>query len=146
MSTRRVETLVEPRPAGRPRARPIVCVVDADAGLRERVRALLGTLGVEVRGYERASTLLDALDVEDVAPTALVADVVLPDLGGLQLLAELRRRGMKVPTILLSAEADVSSAVGAMRAGALDFIEKPYVERALLNQVASLLRDDDGHD
>lgn len=136
MSSRRIESLAESRPAGR----PVVYVADADPGVRESVRALLGTIGAEVRGYARAYDLLDALD--DDPPACIIADLGLPDLGGLELLATLRQRGVRVPTILLSTEADVTSAVSAMRAGALDFIEKPYIDRALLNQVAPLLRDE----
>jgi two-component system response regulator FixJ len=138
MSTRRIESLVDSHPHA-PGGRPVVCVVDADPAVRESVRALLGTLGAEVRGYARGHELLDALD-NGAAPACIIADLALPDIGGLALLGELRARGVRVPTILLSTEADVSSAVSAMRAGALDFVEKPYIDRALLNQVAPLLR------
>lgn len=141
MSTRRLESLADSRPHA-PGGRPVVCVVDADPAVRESVRALLGTIGAEVRGYARGHDLLDALH-GGAAPACIVADLGLPDIGGLALLGELRARGLRVPTILLSTEADVSSAVSAMRAGALDFIEKPYIDRALLNQVAPLLRYDE---
>jgi two-component system, LuxR family, response regulator FixJ len=141
MSTRRIESLADSRPHA-PGGRPLVWVVDADGAVRESVRALLGTIGAEVRGYARGHDLLDALH-DGAAPACIIADLGLPDIGGLALLGELRARGVRVPTILLSTEADVSSAVSAMRAGALDFIEKPYIERALLNQVAPLLRYDE---
>ncbi|MCZ8132435.1 MAG: response regulator [Steroidobacteraceae bacterium] len=116
----------------------LVCVADGDAGVREGVRALLGTLGADVHGYATGGELLASLEVE--LPACVIADVSLPDMSGLELMAELRRRGIRVPTILLSSDAEVSGAVDAMRAGALDFIEKPYVDRALLNQVAPLLK------
>jgi FixJ family two-component response regulator len=140
MSTRRIESLADSHPHA-PGGRPVVCVVDADPAVRESVRALLGTIGAEVRGYGRGHELLDALH-DGRAPACIIADLGLPDIGGLALLGELRARGVRVPTILLSTEADVSSAVSAMRAGALDFIEKPYIDRALLNQVAPLLHYD----
>ena len=142
MSTRRIDSLADSRPP-LPGGRPVVCVVDADPAVRESVRALLGTIGAEVRGYARGHDLLDALHGGGTAPACIVADLGLPDIGGLALLGELRARGVRVPTILLSTEADVSSAVSAMRAGALDFIEKPYIDRALLNQIAPLLRYDE---
>ncbi len=141
MSTRRVDSIVTAGGESLAGDRQVVCVADADPAVRESVRALLGTLGAEVRAYSRGADLLDALD--DVGPACIIADLALPDLGGLALLAELRRRGLRTPTILLSTDADVTSAVNAMRAGALDFIEKPYIDRALVNQVAPLLRLDD---
>jgi FixJ family two-component response regulator len=144
MSTRRIESLADSR-SHAPGGRRLVCVVDADPAVRESVRALLGTIGAEVRGYARGHDLLDALDA-GAQPACLVVDLGLPDIGGLALLGELRARGLRVPAILLSTEADVSSAVSAMRAGALDFIEKPYIDRALLNQVAPLLGYDDRGD
>lgn len=149
MSTRRADTYFESREAeslqgARSLTRPVVCVVDSDPTVGTNVRALLGLLGAEVRAFDSAAALLAALDTMDSAPVCIVADLVLPDLGGMQLMAELRRRGLDVPTILMSSESDVTSAVSAMRAGALDFIEKPYIDRALLNQIAPLLRNDDG--
>jgi two-component system response regulator FixJ len=148
MSTRRADTRFDPREAesrhgGVSLARPIVCVVDADPAVGTNVRALLGLLGAEVRAFGTAAALFDALDTMEAAPVCIVADLVLPDLGGMQLMAELRRRGLDVPTILMSSDSDVTSAVSAMRAGALDFIEKPYIDRVLLNQIAPLLRNDD---
>lgn len=148
MSTRRADYLPAGLPDGGDGHRPVVCVADPDPAVRERVRALLGVIGADVRGFSDGAELLAAL-IDPAGqglplPIAcIVADARLQGLPGLALLDELRRRGLRIPTILLSAEADVTTAVGAMRAGALDFIEKPYVDRALLNQVAPLLRLDD---
>lgn len=144
MSTRRIDSYAESHPGLQARALPVVCVVDTDPAVHSSVRALVTMLGAEVRAFDAAAPLFAALDAMDVAPACIVADLVLPDLGGLQLLAELRRRGFDIPTIIVAAEPDVQSAVGAMRAGAVDFIEKPYIERALLNQIAPLVRPDDG--
>lgn len=117
---------------------PIVCIADADPGVRDGVRALLGTLGADVRTYSTGADLL--AEVADDQPACVIADLQLPDMSGLELLEALRERHCTAPAILLSTEADVSSAVAAMRGGALDFIEKPYIDRALLTQVAPLLR------
>jgi FixJ family two-component response regulator len=141
MSSRRLENVAESRSTSASGARPVVLVADADPAVREGVRTLLGTVGADVRGYASGADLLQSLD-EDALPACIIADLQLPEVGGLELLQALRTRGLHVPTILLSTDADVSSAVTAMRAGALDFIEKPYIDRALLNQVAPLLRDD----
>jgi FixJ family two-component response regulator len=141
MSSRPAETLTGGRSTHAPNDRPVVAIADADPAIREGVRTLLATIGADVRGYACGNTLLQSLE-EGVLPACIVADLALPGLGGLDLLKALRARGVRIPTILLSTDADVTSAVTAMRAGALDFIEKPYIDRALLNQIAPLLRED----
>jgi FixJ family two-component response regulator len=124
-----------------PKTVPLVCVVDADPEVRRNVGALLGALGADARGYATAQEFLATLATE--VPVCVVADAHLPDLPGLELLRELRARGLQIPTILLSTDADIAGAVTAMRAGALDFIEKPYIDRALVTQVAPILGLDD---
>jgi len=124
-----------------PRHAALVCVVDPDAAVRRSVAALLRALGAEVQGYATAREFLAQLPT--AVPVCVVAESRLPDMSGIALLQELRARGLKIPTILLSTDADVTGAVKAMRAGALDFIEKPYIDRALVTQVAPIL-DADG--
>jgi FixJ family two-component response regulator len=124
-----------------PRRASLVCVVDPDPDVRRNVGALLRALGAEVEGFATAREFLARLPSE--MPVCVVAESRLPDMSGLALLQELRARGLRIPTILLSQDADVAGAVTAMRAGALDFIEKPYIDRALVTQVASIL-DVDG--
>jgi len=126
----------QPAPAATQRA--VVCVADASVAVQDGVQRLLQPLGAEVRRYGTAAALLADL-AADAAPVAIVADTHLPDLAGLELLRELDRRGLKVPTILLTAEADVTSAVSLMRAGAVDYIEKPHIDRALLGHLRHLL-------
>lgn len=133
MSTRPAESLTS-QPA-------LVYVVDADPRVRSSVCSLLAQLGAEVRAFATAADVLDAIG--NRIPSCLIADAQLPDLGGIELLGILRHRGTRVPTILMSKDDDVTLAVAAMRAGALDFIEKPFVDRALLNQIAPLLGLDD---
>lgn len=116
---------------------PLVCVVDSDPALRRQVQALLRTLGARTAGYASAAEFLATLPT--AVPSCLIVDSRLPDMPGLALLQELRARGLQVPTILLSDDADVTGAVAAMRAGALDFVEKPYIDRALVTQVAAIL-------
>lgn len=118
--------------------RAIVCVADASVAVQDGVQRLLQPLGAEVRRYATAGALLADLEA-GAAPVAIVADTHLPDLSGLELLHELGRRGSKVPAILLTSEADVTSAVSLMRAGALDYIEKPHVDRVLLGHLRHLL-------
>jgi two-component system, LuxR family, response regulator FixJ len=119
----------------------LVCVVDPDPAIRRSVAALLRALGAEVEGYATAREFLARLST--AVPLCVVAESRLPDMSGIALIQELRARGLQIPTILLSADADVNGAVTAMRAGALDFIEKPYIDRALVTQVAPILDVDD---
>jgi len=116
-------------------------VVDPDPATRRSVAALLHALGAQVEGYATAREFLAQLP--KAVPLCVVAESRLPDMSGIALLQELRARGLAIPTILLADEGDVGGAVTAMRAGALDVIEKPYLDRALVTQVASIL-DVDG--
>lgn len=119
---------------------PLVCIVDPDAASRRRVAELLGSLGAEVEAFATAREFLARLP--RAMPVCVITEARLPDMPGLALLQELRARGLGIPTILLATDADVGAAVEAMRAGALDFIEKPLIDRALVSQVAPILEDD----
>jgi FixJ family two-component response regulator len=116
---------------------PLVFVADPDASVQRSVKSLLSAIGARVEVFATARDLLERLS--GAIPACVIAEARLPDLPGLALLQELRDRGHSVPVILLSSDADVTSAVHAMRAGAIDFIEKPYIDRALVAQVAPLL-------
>jgi len=107
--------------------------VEADAKERTALAQLLGHLPMPVSVFESAEDLLAVLDSTDCR--VLVSEVSLPGKSGLELLAEMSARGRHVPTILLSEESDVGTAVHAMRAGAMDFIEKPVIDRILLRRV-----------
>ncbi|HXQ64595.1 MAG TPA: response regulator [Steroidobacteraceae bacterium] len=126
-----------------PSAGRLVCVVDADPEARRKVQVLLSALGAEARGYATAREFLATLATD--VPVCVVADAHLPDLSGLELLEQVRARGLQIPTILLSTDAEIAAAVTAIRAGAIDFIEKPYIDRALVTHVAPILGLDDRH-
>lgn len=119
---------------------PLVCVVDPDPRVRRTVAGLMQALGAEVYGYATAREFLAGLAV--AVPVCLIAEAHLPDMTGLALLQEVRSRGLNIPTILLSGDADVTSAVTAMRAGALDFVEKPFIDRVLVAQIRPILELD----
>ncbi len=119
---------------------PLVCIVDPDPTLQRSVKKLLIALGARVECFASARELLARLPSD--IPNCIIAEARLAEMSGLALLQELRARGLYIPVILLSADADVTSAVTAMRAGALDFIEKPYIDRALVAQVGPLLELD----
>jgi two-component system, LuxR family, response regulator FixJ len=114
-----------------------ICIVASDAGERAALLQLLSHFHHGARAFESAEALLDALD--SMRMTVLVAGLELPGMNGLELLHELRERGRQVPAILLAGETDVATAVGAIRAGAVDFIQKPIIDRILLRRVRDAL-------
>jgi two-component system response regulator FixJ len=118
----------------------LVHIVDDDAAIRRALTRLLRSAGHIPVAYESARTVLDA------APTlssgCMLLDVEMPEIDGLQLLAQLGRLGIVLPVIVVTGHGDVSIAVKAMKAGAVDFIEKPIDETLLLAALEAALRDD----
>ncbi|RPI13815.1 MAG: response regulator [Lysobacterales bacterium] len=117
---------------------PIVGVIEPDPVARSGLRTLLHGLGIDVSTFDSAESYLLAANGRHVG--CLIVDLLLPGMSGLELLRRLRSSGSDVPVILLADESDVPTAVAAMREGATDFIEKPYVDIAILKQVQKLLR------
>lgn len=115
----------------------IVHVVDDDEAVRQSLAFLLGSAGLAVRLYESAIAFLDA------APQAqsgcLITDLRMPDINGIELLRRLRSSGCDLPAIVISGHGDVPMAVQAMKAGAIDFIEKPFDDETLLRAIDNAL-------
>lgn len=111
----------------------VICVVDDDAVVRESLKLLIEMQGVQVRDYGSCQDFLDDARALDCA--CLVLDVRLPGISGLQLQERLRERQEVPPIIFISGHADVPMAVQAMRAGALDFLQKPFPEQVLLDRI-----------
>jgi two-component system response regulator FixJ len=120
-------------------APPIVGVIDPDPVARNGLSTLLHGLGIDVSTFDSAESFLLATSGRHVG--CLIVDLLLPGMSGLELLRRLRSAGNDVPVILLADESDVPTAVAAMREGATDFIEKPYVDVAVMKQVQKLLRN-----
>jgi len=110
-----------------------VFVVDDDADVRASIRALLEAAGVAVETYESATALLAR--GESFGRGCVVADIRMPDMDGLELQEELTRRGIRLPVIIVTGHGDVALAVRAMKAGAVDFIEKPFDADLLLDSI-----------
>ncbi|MGD0102921.1 MAG: response regulator FixJ [Rhodopila sp.] len=111
----------------------VVHLIDDDEGVRQAVAFLLTTSGFAVRVYESAIAFLDALP--SVQPGCIVTDVRMPGMDGLALQRELKTRGVTQPVIVITGHADVPLAVEAMKAGAVDFIEKPFNDDSLLSAI-----------
>ena len=114
-----------------------VFIVDDDDGLRDSLRALLESAGLRVQDFPRAAAFLDFYDSSREG--CLIADVRMPDMDGLQLQEELGRRKIGLPIIIMTGDGDIPLAVRAMRAGAVDFIEKPFDDEAFLATVRRAL-------
>ncbi len=109
-----------------------VHVVDDDEAIRDSLALLLGTAGFTVATYPSAEAFLIT------APQSsgcVVIDVRMPGMGGLELQEELARRGRRIPVIVMTGHADVPLAVKAMKAGAVDFVAKPFEEDAILTSI-----------
>jgi len=114
-------------------AQPVVFVVDDDPAMRDSLRWLIESTGLRVETYPDGKTFLDAIRGD--MPGCLVLDVRMPGMSGLDLQSELARRGIGLPTIVITGHAEVPMAVRAVKAGAIDFIEKPFSDQLLLDRV-----------
>ncbi len=115
----------------------LVYVVDDDQGMLDSTVWLLEPVGLKALPFTSGRAFLDAC--EPNRPACVLLDVRMPGMGGLNVQEELRRRGIELPLIFVSGHADVPIVVRAFRAGAVDFIEKPYNEQLLLDSVQQAL-------
>lgn len=119
-------------------ANPVVHIVDDDEAVRQSLAFMLGSAGLPVRLYNSASAFLEALD--PMLCGCLVTDVRMPDMTGIELLGRLKDKVHCLPAIVITGHGDVPLAVEAMKAGAVDFIEKPFEDEVLLRAVESALK------
>ena len=115
----------------------IVHIVDDDEAVRQSLAFLLGSAGLTVRLYDSASAFLAGLSA--VKNGCLVTDVRMPDMTGIELLQQLRAKACRLPAIVITGHGDVPLAVEAMKAGAVDFIEKPFDQETILHAVQAAL-------
>lgn len=117
-----------------------VFIVDDDQALRESLGWLLESAGIQFKGYATAQGFLDQYKSDEAG--CLLLDVRLPGLSGLDLQEELRRRGIPPPIIIMTGHARVPIAIRALKGGAIDFIQKPFSDEALLKRVQEALELD----
>jgi len=126
-----------------PPPEPLVHVVDDEAAIRDSLAMLLRSVGLKSRTYPGAQEFLDGWRQE--GPACLVCDVRMPGMSGLELQEALKARNAQLPLVLITGHGDVAMAVRAMKAGASDFIEKPFNDQVLLDAVnRALARARDG--
>lgn len=114
-----------------------VHLIDDDDGVREALTVLLAEAGLAVRSYKSGIDFLAAKRTE--TPGCIVSDIRMPGLDGLELQAKLRSEGSAVPIIFITGHGDIPMAVQALRAGAMDFIEKPFDDEHLLASIKRAL-------
>lgn len=125
--------MTPPDPAPAAAAQPVVFVVDDDEAVRRSLCWLLGSADLRAEAFASAPEFLDS--VTSAHAGCVVTDVRMPGPSGLDLQDELARRGIDLPVILVTGHGDVRMAVRAMKAGAFDFVEKPFDDRTLLDLV-----------
>ena len=118
----------------------VVCVVDDDSSVREAIKKLITLLGLRVETFGTAQEFLRS-ERPDL-PGCVVLDVELPGLSGLDLQRELATHGINLPIIFITGYGDIPMSVRAMKAGALEFLTKPFRDQDLLNAIHQALERD----
>jgi two-component system response regulator FixJ len=119
---------------------PRVFVIDDDEAALHSLQTLLKAEGLAARGFSSAAGFLDTVTCDHRG--CVVTDVRMPHIDGVELLRRLRTRGNRLPVIMITGHADIGVAVQAMKAGAADFIEKPFESEVLLRMIRSWLEED----
>jgi FixJ family two-component response regulator len=124
----------------KPAGTPTVFVVDDEASVREALRGLIRSAGLNVEAFASAQEFL-ARPRPDV-PSCLVLDVGLPGLSGLDLQSRMAELDLDVPIVFITGHGDVPTSVRAMKAGAMEFLTKPFLDRDLLDAIAQAIERD----
>ena len=115
----------------------VIHVIDDDAAMRDSLAFLLDVNGFGARVYDSATAFLSQAPIAQL--TCVVSDIRMPGMNGIELVRKLRGEGAACPVILITGHGDVALAVEAMKAGAADFIEKPFDDAVLLDAIRAAL-------
>src|SRR5215469_10352050 len=124
-------------PTNMPQAVPTVFIVDDDAQVRESLKDLIRSVGLRVELFASAQEFLRAQHPD--APTCLVLDVRMPGLSGLDLQKQASEAGLEIPIIFITDHGDIPMTVRAMKAGAIEFLSKPFRDQDLLDAIQQAL-------
>jgi two-component system, LuxR family, response regulator FixJ len=116
----------------------VIHVIDDDAAMRDSLAFLLDVNGFAPKVYETADAFLDGINLASLA--CVISDIRMPGMNGIELVRKLKDTGSSCPVILITGHGDVALAVEAMKAGAADFIEKPFDDAALLGAIRAALQ------
>lgn len=117
---------------------PLIHLVDDDGAVRRAAGFMLKTSGFQVKSYESGVELLKSTSELDAG--CILLDIRMPGMDGLEVQQALRDKGVMLPVIIMTGHGDVSLAVKAMKAGAIDFIEKPFEKETLLGAIDQGMR------
>jgi FixJ family two-component response regulator len=121
-------------------ADPVIFVVDDDPSVRIALERLIKSVGFRVQTFDTARSVLNAVPCD--APCCLILDVRMPQMSGLEFQQEMALRGLDMPIIFITGHGTVSMSVQAMKAGAMDFLEKPFEEQQLLDAIQTAVEKD----
>ncbi len=116
-----------------------VYIVDDDEAIRDSLELLMDSVGLKAASYGSAESFLD--DINQESQGCLLLDLRMPGTNGVEVQERLAERDLDMPVIVVSAHGDVPMAVSAMKAGAMDFVEKPFNEQQLLERVQEALAE-----
>lgn len=119
---------------------PRVFIIDDDREVRDALELLMESVGLVVSTYDSAQAFLDVFDPD--LPGCIVLDVRMPGMSGLDLQASLSAKKLYPPVIIITGHGDVPMAVRAVQSGAVDFLEKPFNDQALLDSVHKAIEQD----
>lgn len=119
---------------------PVVFVVDDDRSVRSSLKFLISSVGLEVESFDSADTFLKRKPPD--AASCLVVDVRLPGLSGLDFQCELAARNIRIPIVFITGHGDIPMSVRAMKAGAVEFLTKPFRDQDLLDAIRIALERD----
>ena len=120
--------------------RPVVAVVDDDLSFREGLGSLFRSVGLDVALFGSAAEFLQQRQLD--RPGCLVLDIRLPGISGLDFQAQLAKAGIHLPVIFMTGHGDIPMSVRAMKAGAVDFLPKPFREQDMLDAVTAAIERD----
>ena len=118
----------------------VIHVIEDDRLFLAALERSLRSTGLTVNSYTCASTFLDRVDPDQ--PGCLITDLCIPGMDGLELQKKLKEQHIQLPVIFITGHGDAGKAVAALKGGAVDFLEKPFSEQALLNSVQQALDKD----
>jgi FixJ family two-component response regulator len=123
-----------------PAVEPVVLIVEDDPSIRDALGRLFATVGLHTQTFGSAADLLQSTFPN--APSCLVLDIRLPGRSGLDLQAELVKAGVQIPIVFMTGHGDIPMSVRAMKAGAVDFLTKPFRDQDMLDAVAAAIDRD----
>ncbi|MGD8866165.1 MAG: response regulator transcription factor [Gemmatimonadales bacterium] len=120
--------------------KPTVFIVDDDPGVLDSLKFLMRSVGLTAETYQSARDFLQAFDLD--RPGCLILDVRMPEMSGMELQERLKSMESILPIIFITAHGDIPMAVQAVKAGAVDFIQKPFRDQDLIDKVQAALQQD----